>query len=127
MKEKFKSYILNDQIFFGSILILMSVISFGLGQSSVSKVATDKPDSLRENKVNIVKGEESSVKESAQTTNQPTATKETKYLASKNGKRYYLPECSGVKRIKPENIITFSTKEAAQAAGYTKAVNCSGL
>lgn len=52
---------------------------------------------------------------------------EGKYLASKNGSRYYLPSCSGAKRIKEENRVWFSSAEDAQATGRTPASNCPGL
>lgn len=50
-----------------------------------------------------------------------------KFVASKNGKRYYLPWCSGVERIKPENLIGFASREEAEARGLTPAANCPGL
>jgi hypothetical protein len=50
-----------------------------------------------------------------------------KYLASKNGTKYYLPTCSGAKRIKEENKVWFATIEDAQAAGLGPAANCPGL
>ncbi len=53
--------------------------------------------------------------------------KEGKYVASKSGKKYYLPSCSGAKRIKEENKVWFATLEAAQASGRTPAANCPGL
>lgn len=49
------------------------------------------------------------------------------YLASKNGTKYYLSTCGSAKRIKPENIIWFQTKQEAEAAGYGPAANCPGL
>lgn len=49
------------------------------------------------------------------------------YVASKTGKKYYLPSCSGAKRIKEENKVWFDTKAAAEAAGYTAASTCKGL
>lgn len=49
------------------------------------------------------------------------------YVASKTGKRYYLPTCSGAKRIKKENRISFSSLEEAKASGRTPASNCKGL
>lgn len=54
----------------------------------------------------------------------PTAGK---YVASKNGTKYYLPSCSGAKRIKPENTVWFASAADAQAAGLTPAANCPGL
>ena len=52
---------------------------------------------------------------------------EGKYVASKSGTKYYLPTCSGVRRIKEENKIWFATVDDAQASGRTPATNCPGL
>ncbi len=49
------------------------------------------------------------------------------YVASKNGKKYYLPWCGTAKRIKVENQIWFATKADAEAAGYMPAANCPGI
>jgi hypothetical protein len=50
-----------------------------------------------------------------------------KYVASKNGTKYYLTTCSASNRIKPENKVYFVSKDAAEAAGYEPAANCPGL
>ncbi len=49
------------------------------------------------------------------------------FVASKSGKKYYLPTCSGVARIKEVNRVWFATKEDAEAAGLTPAANCAGI
>lgn len=49
------------------------------------------------------------------------------FVGSKNGTKYYLPRCSGAKRIKPENKIWFVTVQDASAGGRTPASNCPGL
>ncbi len=46
------------------------------------------------------------------------------FVASKNGTKYYAPGCPGAARIKAENQVWFGTPEAAEAAGYTLAANC---
>lgn len=57
-----------------------------------------------------------------------TATAQTgKYVASKNGTKYYLPSCGSANRIKEENKIYFNTKEEAEAAGFTPSSTCKGL
>ena len=57
-----------------------------------------------------------------------TATAETgKYVASKNGSKYYLPSCGTANRIKEENKIYFNTKEEAEAAGFGPSSTCKGL
>lgn len=49
------------------------------------------------------------------------------YVASRSGSFYYLPSCSGAKRIKEKNMIWFTTKEDAEARGLHPANNCPGL
>lgn len=58
-----------------------------------------------------------------------TASKESEgiVVASKQGKSYHFPWCSGAKRISDENKITFLSREAAEKAGYVPAKNCKGL
>ena len=46
-------------------------------------------------------------------------------VASKNGSKYHYPSCPGAKQIKEANKITFPSPQAAEAAGYTLAANCS--
>jgi len=41
------------------------------------------------------------------------------YVGSINGTKYYLPSCSGAKRIKPANYIWFQNAQDAQIQGYT--------
>lgn len=53
-----------------------------------------------------------------------SSAKEGKVLASKNGKKFYYPWCSGVSRIKEVNRVYFASANEAQAAGYTQAANC---
>ncbi|HET8574568.1 MAG TPA: hypothetical protein VFM02_00135 [Candidatus Paceibacterota bacterium] len=56
-----------------------------------------------------------------------SAPKVKKYVASKNGTRFYLPSCSGASRINEENKVWFATEADAEASGYTPAKNCDGL
>lgn len=48
-------------------------------------------------------------------------------VGSKNSTKYHFPWCSGAKRINPDNLVSFSSFEAARNAGYTPAANCPGL
>ena len=50
-----------------------------------------------------------------------------KFVASKNGTKYYLPSCSGANRIKEENRIWFVSEQEAESSGYEPAKNCPGL
>jgi len=62
----------------------------------------------------------------------PTATVEAPtgnvgVVASKNGTRYYLPECAGAERIAEANKVWFASPAAAAGAGYAPAANCKGI
>lgn len=56
-------------------------------------------------------------------TTNATDTPQGAYAGSKNGTKYYTPDCAGLERIKPENRIWFQTVEDATLQGYTPA-NC---
>lgn len=87
------------------ILILASSASFGLGLLSGKSSCSQQLDSPSAS---------------------PTAST-GKFVASKNGTRYYLPECAGAARISEENKMWFASAAAATAAGYAPASNCSGM
>ena len=130
MKEKLKSWLLNDQIFYGFMIILVGISSFALGRISVEKESAVKPGVKMINPIAIPASTLT-----AETINNnytvsnviPHSAIKSQFVASKNGTKYYLPNCSGAKRIKPENLINFPSQEAAEAAGYGKAANCPGL
>ncbi|MDH4241261.1 MAG: hypothetical protein OEW48_17015 [Phycisphaerae bacterium] len=44
-------------------------------------------------------------------------TAEHEFVASKNSKVFHKPDCSSAKRIKPGNLVTYSTREKAIEAG----------
>ena len=126
MKEKFKSFLNNDQIFYGFTILTISVLSFLLGQESVKgievsnqKVQVIEPVILQNERV--VK-----TNSSTPTTKSQDNTK-TALVGSKNGSKYHLLTCPGAKQIKPENIVTFDSIQAAEAAGYSRAGNCPEL
>jgi hypothetical protein len=127
MKEKLKSWILNDQIFYGIIVILVAICSFLLGKASMKDIETTKPALQIIEPMTLPANTITSINNNENTTKEKAIYKESKFVASKNGKKYYLANCSGAKRIKPENIVNFSSRESAEAAGYTKAANCPGL
>ncbi len=49
------------------------------------------------------------------------------YVASRSGSFYYLPSCSGAKRIKEKNQVWFQTKEEAEVRGLKPSATCDGL
>lgn len=52
------------------------------------------------------------------------SSKEDYIMASKTGTKYYYQNCSGLSRIKVENLTFFTSEEQAERAGYQLAKNC---
>lgn len=95
----------KDVIFYILLIIFSSSISFFLGSlSEFQKQRGEEQDSI-------------------ELLHQKTG-KDIYYVASKQGKRYYLPWCYTGKE---ENQISFKSIEEAKKAGYTPAKNCQGL
>jgi hypothetical protein len=46
------------------------------------------------------------------------------YVASKNGKVFHKPDCIWVKRIKPENLVNYSSRDEAINAGKKPCKQC---
>jgi hypothetical protein len=46
------------------------------------------------------------------------------FVGSKNSNKYHLPTCQWAKRIKPENVVCFSSVEDAVAKGYQPDKTC---
>ncbi|MBI4115381.1 MAG: hypothetical protein HY447_02275 [Candidatus Omnitrophica bacterium] len=63
-------------------------------------------------------------------TTDPIAFSEMKpfvFVASKNAKRYHLPTCKWVRKIKPENLISFTSESEAKRAGFSPCKVCHPL
>lgn len=145
MYDKFKYLLQNDAFFYSVLIILVAVASFGLGrwsmapQATVSHVYGEKnvqgaavASSLTEATTTLEKPsqmEEYAPKTASVKSEKgvPVAKDALQYVASKNGSKYYLLSCSGVKRIKEENKIYFPSPEEARKAGYAPALNCKGI
>ncbi len=92
-----------------SILILVALLSFGLGYLAGKDTANGQ-GSL-----------------SVTTSPLVLTTNDTVVVASKSGTRYYLGWCAGAERIAEENKVWFAGADLALASGYTPAANCAGL
>ena len=51
-------------------------------------------------------------------------TKSAAFVASKGSDKYHVPTCRYVGKIKPENLVSFATKEEAEKAGYSPCKVC---
>ncbi len=118
-------------------VVLFGTLCFGLGR--LSRIEESKPDLVIENDPTIAEPTGSPVGAPNGPARQSLgvgggeagqvlgASAKGAYVASKNGTKYYLPNCSGVNRIKEENRIWFATVEQAKARGLTPAANCPGI
>lgn len=114
--KKVKEWCVENQsdIAIASIIFFTGLSGFGLGRLSVD-VTPHTPLSVIEppkNQTELINTLNSSDKSSAQV------------VASRNGTTYYYSWCTGVKRIKEENKIWFSTSKKAEQAGLKLAGNC---
>ncbi len=128
MIEKLKSFLLNDHIFYGILVVLVGISSFGLGRASVENIplktqnlADFEPKmTVQSNKLDIVNTQNA-------TAINPNDNLVEELVASKSGTKYHLVTCPGAKQIKEENKIYFSSRSEALSAGYKPASNCPGL
>lgn len=128
MLEKLKSFLLNDQIFFAIIVVLVGIASFSLGRASVLENAPNAA-AVKTAAPKAVTMETSPTREVHVTGDKVTAeeTSTGTLVGSKSGTKYHLPTCPGAKQIKEENKIYFSDTKEAEAAGYKPAANCPQL
>ena len=119
-REKCKAILakIPRDAFIITVLILSSSASFGMGYMAAPVPEVDcalsQPTGTAENgNREVLNGE--------------ATPAEGRYVASKNGTKYYLPSCSGVAKIAEANKVWFATVSAAKAAGYSPAANCPGL
>ena len=113
----------NKELYLAAIIILVAVISFGLGR--LSKIREEKtPITIENVKENV----ETSESKPLLTSNVDNEIKTDKiFVASKNGKKYYYAWCESANVIKEQNRIWFATQAEAEKAGYQPAANCKGL
>ena len=113
----------GGELYLTSIIILVAVISFGLGR--LSKIREEKTPITIEN---VKENEETSESKSLSTSNVDSGIKADKiFVASRNGKKYYYAWCESANVIEEQNRVWFSTQAEAEKAGYQPAANCKGL
>jgi hypothetical protein len=112
--DKCKS--LAPSLFTPLLIIVVGTLAFGLGR--MSRVVEEREPIKIENIAPATVNAAQVVSVPA-----PSAAK-GQVAASKNGTKYYFPTCSGIKRIKPENLVWFKTEADAKAAGLSIASGC---
>lgn len=115
-------------LFTAAVIFLASMASFGLGRLSVIWPEKEPIRILEEGKE--ITGQVSTPQESRSPKAQTAAVAGAasgKYVASKSGTAYHLPNCPGAAKIKESNKVWFQTREEAEERGYKPAANCPGL
>jgi hypothetical protein len=130
MYDKFKRFVENDSFYYGALIVLVAVCSFGLGKiSNTAFISPTMPpaEAITSHQAQVSFSQEKTPIKPILEEKTVPASDPNSFVASKNGTKYHRATCPGAKQIKEENKIYFGTQDEAQAAGYTKAANCNGL
>ncbi|MCX6786727.1 MAG: hypothetical protein NTU85_02855 [Candidatus Kaiserbacteria bacterium] len=118
-REKCKGFMtrIPRDVLIIAVLILASLASFGLGYlaAPMPEVACALSQPVGAGNTEALNGEATS----AHSTSSGQAV--GKYVASKNGTKYYLTSCAGANKISDANKVWFASAIEAKAAGYTPA------
>ncbi len=111
------------------IIIFVGISSFGLGRYSVlNQVSEDKIVIENDSKdINTISNRVSSINSNIDSVTNQDTNNSSQVVASKTGKRYYLPWCGAAQRISDKNKVYFASALEAEKAGLTKATNCKGM
>ncbi len=107
------------------IIVLVAVSSFYLGRSSAVIGAGHLPIVIEE--PGVAKAATASTTGSVKGVSTEAKPSEGGVVATKNGKRWYLPWCPSVAKLAESAKRHFATVAAAEAAGLTPAKNCAGM
>lgn len=128
MFERIKAILSDDTVFYGLLILLIGVASFGLGRWSVSgSDASAQPAAVIMSEGESRPQTEQAGMDAAPADNVPEAAVSGQFVGSRNSDKYHLPWCPGAQRIKEENKVWFESEADAAAAGYVPAANCPGL
>lgn len=122
---------ISNDVFIVALIILVGTASFGLGKISAFEKRKTPISVLKMQ--NLLLSNTTAEGVASTLSGTQVVEKETEgqtkgiVFASKSGKKYYYPWCSGADRVKEANRVWFDTVEAAKSAGYTPATNCTGL
>ena len=117
------------KLFLTLIIILVALLSFGMGRLT----GNEGGEAVRIEYDPAISNTQPPTSNQAATSQALTPIESSKLkienstavIASKSGSKYHYPSCPGAKQIKESNKITFPSAQAAEAAGYTLASNCS--
>lgn len=115
-KIKSKISIDNKTLLMIAVIVLVGFSSFMLGR--LTEEGENDPILIENNTEKIDYNQEKSYNERS------VMIENKKFVASKNGTKYYSLGCSGASRIKPENQVWFKDREDAEKSGFTFSSTC---
>ncbi len=146
MWDKFKYVLKDDGFYYGTIILLVGVISFGLGRwSMTTSLEKAVPGAITVNQsasLGAIGGNPNSKTASTSSKNPaeqekvantsvvaptPITAENAAFVGSRKGTKYHLLSCPGAKQISEENKLFFASKEDAMKSGYSPASNCKGI
>lgn len=98
-------------------IMLVAGASFGLGRLSLTN---EDEEIIIQNRGDMLDKDE----DVGYNDNIEVVSKEKRYVASKNGTKYYSRDCGGARRIKLENQIWFKDREDAEKSGFSYSSTC---
>ncbi len=107
------------------IIILVAVVSFGLGK--LSEQERERGGERTPVRIEGAAAAISALDTSETEGTAPTPYPEGKFVASRNSDVFHFPWCPGAARISEANKVWYPSREAAEAAGLRPAANCKGL
>jgi hypothetical protein len=117
MHSRIKSILEEDVYFYSLLLVLIAVVSFGLGRMSMIE-----PSAAQQASVILTKQPVGTT--TAVGVDNVSPAKQMQLVGSKNGSKYHAMWCPGAAQIKESNKVFFASPQEAQAKGYIQAANC---
>lgn len=132
LSEFFREYEFKIILFIGFLLVASLAFEAGYLQG---KAAKERPLIIENTsqcpKIDPQEGKEPirtsngiNPKTDQNSSNSSEKAKNCAFVGSKNSNKYHLPTCQWAKRIKPENLVCFSSVEDAKDRGYQPDKNC---
>jgi hypothetical protein len=122
--RKIKGWIRENEgdIFTALIIVLTAISAFGLGR--LSAIYDAKAPLVIKNAAEAPASSTTVSVRSSVNTKPPATTGAGKYLASKNGQKYYPADCPAASRVSEQNRIWFNSAVEAEQAGLSLSSAC---
>lgn len=111
----------KERVIVAVIIVFTGIASFGLGRLAEIQDSREPLTIVR----NDIPPTSAAAVQSGQAGLSAATGTNARVFASKNGKKYYYPDCSGSGRVSEANKIWFDNAKDAESFGYTLASGCS--